>query len=81
MPESMCPRRTSRASIKSLEHLRKISKENPRLEEMLTVEVARQPALGGHLERKGASPLVGEALEGLEDGSKVSECRELVRGG
>ena len=36
------------------------------LREMPAEEVARQLALGGHLEGEPAPPLVAEALEGLE---------------
>jgi hypothetical protein len=41
-------------------------KENPRLREMPAEVVARQLALGGHIEGKPAPPLVAEALESLE---------------
>ncbi len=41
-------------------------KQNPRLREMPAEEVARQLVLGGFLEEEPASPLVAEALEGLE---------------
>ena len=37
-----------------------------RLREMPAEEVARQLALGGHIEEAPAPPLVAEALEGLE---------------
>jgi hypothetical protein len=37
-----------------------------RLREMPAEEVARQLALGGHIEGAPAPPLVAEALEGLE---------------
>jgi hypothetical protein len=41
-------------------------KESTRLKEMPAKEVARQFVLDGHLEGEPASPLVAEALEGLE---------------
>ena len=52
-------------------------KENPRLSEMPAEEVARQLALGGHMEGEPAPPLVAEALEGLETEEQGFQNDEL----
>jgi hypothetical protein len=65
MPESM-PEKGQRGFDQILGALREALKENLRLREMPTEEVARQLVLGGHLEGEPAPPLVAEALESLE---------------
>jgi hypothetical protein len=65
MPESM-PEKGQPGFDRILRALRVELKENPRLREMPAEEVARQLALGGHLEGEPTPPLVAEALEGLE---------------
>ncbi len=60
-----------------LKALREAVKENPRLKEMPTEEVARQLILGGHLEGEPAPPLVAEALEGLEAEEQSFQNDEL----
>jgi hypothetical protein len=47
------------------------------LREMPAEEVARQLALGGHLEGTPAPPLVAEALEGLEAEEQSFQDDEL----
>jgi hypothetical protein len=51
--------------------------EDPRLKEMPAEEVARQLALGGHLEGEPPTPLVAEALEGLEAEEQSLQNEEL----
>jgi hypothetical protein len=53
MPESM-PEKGQRGFDQILGALREALKENPRLREMRTEEVARQLVLGGHLEGEPA---------------------------
>ncbi len=65
MPGSM-PEKGQPGFEQILRALREALNENPQLREMPTEEVARQLALGGHLEGEPALPLVAEAIEGLE---------------
>jgi hypothetical protein len=78
MPESM-PEKGEPGFDKILRTLREELKENPRLREMPAPakEVARQLALGGHLEGEPAQPLVAEALEGLEAEEQSFQNDEL----
>lgn len=65
MPESM-PEKGEPGFDQILRTLRQELKQNPRLREMPAEEVARQLALGGHMEGEAAPLLVAEVLEGLE---------------
>ena len=49
-----------------LDGLRRALEENPRLAQMPEEEVARQLALGSHVEGEPSPPLVAEALQALE---------------
>ena len=60
-----------------LRALREGLNENSRLKEMPAEEVARQLAVGGHLEAKPPPPLVAEALEGLEAEEQSMQNEEL----
>jgi len=75
-PESM-PEKGEPGFDQILRALREELKENPRLTEMPAEEVARQLALGGHLEGEPAPPLVAEALEGLEAEEQSFQNDEL----
>jgi hypothetical protein len=76
IPESM-PEKGEPGFDQILRALKKELKENPRLKEMPAEEVARQLALGGHLEGTPAPPLVAEALEGLEAEEQSFQDDEL----
>ena len=76
MPESM-PEKGEPGFDQSLRALRVELKENPQLREMPAEEVARQLALGGHLEGESAPSLVSEALEGLEAEERSFQNDEL----
>jgi hypothetical protein len=60
-----------------LKALREELKENPRLKEMPAEEVARRLVRHGHLEGEPPSPLVAEALEGLEAEEQSLQNEEL----
>jgi hypothetical protein len=57
----------------SLRALGEELKENPRLSEMPAEVVARQLALGGHMEGEPASPLVAQGLEAEEQSFQNDE--------
>ncbi len=60
-----------------LQALRAAVKENPRLSEMPTEEVARQLVLGGHLQEEPTTPLVAEALRSLEVEGQTFQTDEI----
>jgi hypothetical protein len=57
--------------------LREALKENSRLREMPTEEVARQLVLGEFLEEEPAPPLVAEALDSLEAEEQSFQADEI----
>jgi len=75
-PGSM-PEKDQPGSDQILEALREGLKENPRLKEMPAEEVARRLVRHGHLEGEPPSPLVAEALEGLEAEEQSLQNEEL----
>jgi hypothetical protein len=76
MPGSM-PEKGEPGFDQILEALREELKENLRVREMPAEEVARQLVLGGFLEEEPASPLVAEALEGLEAEEQSFQVDEI----
>ena len=76
MPGSM-PEKGEPGFDQILGALREMLKENPRLREMPAEEVAGQLVSDGFLEEKPASPLVAEALEGLEAEEQSFQNDEL----
>jgi hypothetical protein len=76
MPGSM-PEKDQPGFDQILGALREGLNEDPRLKEMSAEEVARQLVQGGHLEAEPPSPLVAEALEGLEAEEQSLQNDEL----
>jgi hypothetical protein len=76
MPGSM-PEKDQPGFDQILGALREGLDENPRLNEMSADEVARRLVQGGYLEGEPPSPLVAEALEGLEAEEQSFQNEEL----
>ncbi len=58
--------------------LREAIKENPRLTQVPTEEVARQPALEGRFGKELDPSVVAEPLESLEAGEQSFETEEIA---